>query len=118
MGTVRGANPGDGSIVTRGYYVMPKEAARIINNYLSPGLQGNTGYRAMRFAGNALNQVQLGMSAFHAMFTSVDAMTSNMALSLMYLKSGMPIKAVAKLSENLMAPIVNACIVPASLPMQ
>ena len=107
IGTVRGPNEG-GAIKINGYHVMPEDAARIINNYLSPGLQGNAAYRATRFLGNALNQAQLSMSAFHAMFTSVDAMTSNMALSLKYLASGMPVEAVKKLSGNMFAPITNA----------
>ncbi|MFA5772776.1 MAG: hypothetical protein WC974_08620, partial [Thermoplasmata archaeon] len=58
--------------VIRGEYYMPENSARIINNYLSKGLQGNPIYDSFRALGNSMNQVQLGLSFFHGMFTSID----------------------------------------------
>jgi hypothetical protein len=59
-------------MVLRGEYHMPPEAARVLNNYLAPGLRGNPLYDAFRGAGNMLNQSQLGFSAFHAMFADLE----------------------------------------------
>lgn len=69
-------------MVARGEYWMPADAARVLNNHLSPGLRGNTLYDVFRQAGNTLNQAQLGMSAFHLGFTSLDASVSDMALAI------------------------------------
>jgi hypothetical protein len=71
-----------GGMVIHGYYYAPPEAARVFNNYLSPGLQRFKTYNAVRMVGNTLNQAQLGLSAFHLGFTSLDASVSDMALAL------------------------------------
>lgn len=75
-----------------GQYYVPEPAARVINNHLSPGLRGNelTGpmFRAWTGASNWLNQLQLGFSLFHAGFTSVDAVTSKVALALVQASHG------------------------------
>jgi len=67
-------------VVTSRFYAMP-DAARIANNYLSPGLRGSPIYNGLRVAGNAMNQYQLGMSAFHLGFVTVDTMLSQLALA-------------------------------------
>jgi hypothetical protein len=71
-----------GETVLRGHYYALPEDAKIINNYLSPGLNGTKIYDIYRGAGNMLNQFQLGLSAFHLGFTSWDAMTSKLALTI------------------------------------
>jgi hypothetical protein len=63
-----------------GHYYAPDDAARIINNYLSPGLRGNVIFDVTRRAGNVLNQVQLGLSAYHLTFTAIDSSTSAWSL--------------------------------------
>lgn len=78
---------GKGTTILRRLW-MPEPAAKIINNYLSQGLAGSTTYQLFRAAGNTMNQVQLGMSAFHAAFTTLDAMISTSASGLMKLESG------------------------------
>jgi hypothetical protein len=60
-----------------GEYWAPEPVAKIVNNYLSPGLRGNAIYDAYRGLGNTLNQFQLGLSAFHLGFTSMDASVSS-----------------------------------------
>jgi hypothetical protein len=75
--------------VLRGDYYAPEPAARVLNNYLSPGLWNrSTIYDVFRGAGNFMNQVQLGMSAFHFAFTSVDAVTSRFALGVQEIGRG------------------------------
>lgn len=69
-------------LIQRGSYYAPEHAGTVINNYLSPGLKGNILFDTVRALGNVLNQVQLGLSAFHLSFTSNDAIVSRGALML------------------------------------
>lgn len=74
--------------IIRGEYYAPEPAARILNNYLSPGLRGNALYDAFRGSGNMMNQVQLGLSAFHLSFTTLDSLISKTALGIRQLSEG------------------------------
>lgn len=96
-----------GGIVIAGHIYAQPDAARIINNYLSPGLQKSKIYQVYRYAGNFINQFQLGFSAFHLGFTSVDAAVSKFALALNQLASGHPLKAIQNALETPFAPIQN-----------
>lgn len=60
-------------------YSAPEPVAKLINNYLSPGLRGNAAFDAYMGAGNVMNSVQLGLSAFHAGMTTVEAAVSQTA---------------------------------------
>lgn len=70
-----------GELVKAGSYYTNPDAARIINNYLSPGLRQYAAARGLLSVGNIINQYQLGFSAFHLGFTSMDAMVSKVALA-------------------------------------
>lgn len=72
----------DGTREMVGSAWAPEPAARVLNNYLSPGLRGIAPFQHILAFNNVLNQAQLGMSAFHMGFTSVDAVTSRFALGL------------------------------------
>jgi hypothetical protein len=88
-------------MVLRGEYYMPADAARVLNNYLSPGLRGNTAYDIFRKAGNTLNQAQLGISAFHLGFTSLDASVSDMALAIERASRGEVIRSLKPAARSL-----------------
>lgn len=77
-----------GGAVIAGEYHAPDEAATLINNHLSPGLQGNAFYDAWRGVGNAMNALQLGLSLFHVGFTTMDSMISKVALGVKQLSRG------------------------------
>lgn len=96
-----------GELVKRGTYYTQPDAARIINNYLSPGLRGNYAYETLRTAGNALNQFQLGFSAFHLGFTSLDATISKFALGVKKLTVG-DISGIKEMIVAPAAPLTNA----------
>jgi hypothetical protein len=81
-----------------GDHWAPEPVARIVNNYLSPGMRGGYFYDLYRQLGNSLNLFQLGLSGFHLGFTSVDATTSRVALGLEYLASGKPLEGLQKLA--------------------
>lgn len=93
IGTVWGRSA-QNELVVRGNYWAPEGAARILDNYLAPGLRAKSGvYRALLGANNVLNQAQLGLSAFHLGFTSLDAAISKGALALEQVLRGQPIAA-------------------------
>ena len=71
-----------------GSFWAPAEAARIFNNYTSRGLAGSPIYDAIRASGNALNQLQLGLSGFHATFVTLDSAISKVALGVRQLAGG------------------------------
>lgn len=102
-----------GEMVTAGHLYAVEPAATIINNYLSPGLTGSKyagirdGYKIWRYAGNLMNQAQLGLSAFHAAFTTIDVAISKTALGLDQIFSGHPIKGAKSMLEAPISPITN-----------
>lgn len=97
-----------GEMVTSGHYYLPEGAARVMNNYLSPGLRGSKTFRAYREASNILNQAQLGLSAFHLGFTSIDAATSKFAVGLNRLAKGQIFKGARDIAMTPIAPLSNA----------
>lgn len=78
----------EGGFIHRGDYFAPEPAATIFNNYLQPGLRGNALYDAVHTWGGVLNSAQLGFSAFHLGFTTIDAATSKLALGIMQTSRG------------------------------
>ena len=69
------------------YYAEPS-AANVLNNYLSEGLWRNAAFRGVRVVGNLATQSQLGLSAFHAMFTAEDVGLTHFAMGLTGLAEG------------------------------
>ena len=65
-----------------GHWIAPRPVVKLIDRSLTPGLQNKLWYRTFRAITNAMNQVQLGMSGFHAVFTGLDAITSQVSLAL------------------------------------
>jgi len=61
-----------------GEWVLPEGTARLLNNYLSPGLRNNenlivrTVYNSIRTAQNTIDAVSLGVSLFHARNILID----------------------------------------------
>lgn len=99
-----------GELILRGRYAAPEPAAKIVNNYLSPGLDATAfrvPFRAWRATSNLLNQFQLGFSAFHAGFTTVDAMVSKTAAGLEDIARGKPIRGLATIASTPISPITN-----------
>ncbi|MFZ2770072.1 MAG: hypothetical protein WAZ50_03025 [Minisyncoccia bacterium] len=74
-------------------YIAREDVAQVFNNYLSPNLYNNKylgkPFTAYMKAANTLNQFQLGVfSAFHAGFTSLEAVISHAALGIKALTRG------------------------------
>lgn len=92
-----------------GVYYAPDEAATLINNHLSPGLQGNAFYDAWRGIGTLLNGAQLGLSAFHVGFTTMDTMVSKVALGVKQMARGDLVKGIGNVAQgfNPAQPVMN-----------
>ncbi len=93
--------------VIQGYYVVPADAARILNNYLAPGLRGNPIYDAWMAVGNTLNQAQLGAGAFHAGFTTLDQAVSRTGLGIGALVRGKPLTGMRDIASTPVAPFTQ-----------
>ena len=95
--------------VVMGEYYAPEQAATIINNHLSPGLSGNSAFDMWRRAGNAMNSAQLGLSAFHVGFTTLDAMLSKQSLGIHQISRGDIVKGIGSVIQayNPAQPLMN-----------
>lgn len=91
----------EAGMILRGEYYAPDEAATLINNHLSPGLQGNGFYDAWRGVGMALNSLQLGLSAFHVGFTTLDSMVSRVSLGIKQMARGDVIEGAGNIGVGL-----------------
>lgn len=92
--------------IERGYYAMPEDAARIINNHLgSSFLDKSAIAKGLRVFSNALIGFQLGFSGFHLGFTTNDAVVSKMGLAIERLVHGEPLRAAAAFGEVMTGPV-------------
>ncbi len=103
IGTAKMKIPVNGR-VTLGHYYMPEGAAAVLSNYLSPGLSRFGLYRTIRGASNIMNSAQLGFSAFHLGFTSIDAAVSHAATGLHWIATGRPLKGLGRIMTTPAAP--------------
>lgn len=106
LGVAKGEVP-VGGLVTLGHWYMPEGAAAVLNNFISPGLTRFGLFSTLRQSSNLLNGMQLGFSAFHLGFTSLDATVSRTSVALQYLSDGRPIKAAWKALGIIPAPVTN-----------
>jgi len=107
MGKVFQYSEKEKGLIYRGNYYMPEKAANIVNNYLSPGLQNNPFFSVLRQSGNLLNQFQLGLSGFHAFFTTQDVMISKMALGIQQFSQGRFGESLKSLADVPLSPVTN-----------
>jgi 2'-5' RNA ligase len=85
----------------KGYYYGSVDAVRLLENHLSPGLRGNQAFDLYRRAGNLLNQVQLGLSAFHVVGTALNSTISRFALGLEQLSRGQVLPGLKSVAVSL-----------------
>jgi len=86
---------------------MPDQAAAVVCNYLSPGLNPHLWYRTLRGTSHILNGVQLGLSAFHMGFTTLDAAVSRLAIGLEDVVAGRGGMALHTLASVPVSPVTN-----------
>lgn len=71
-----------GGLIEYGKYYAPPDVAKIFNRYVTPGLQGDPTYNAIRNYGNFLNQMNLGVSGYHGVFITLVSSISDVALGI------------------------------------
>ena len=100
IGTVMSADA-DGNLFIRGHYYAPAPAAKVFNAYVSKGLAGRSAiFDTLQAANNRLNALQLGISAFHATTTAVNAAASDIALGAQQLTQGKPLQGMKNVAEG------------------
>lgn len=98
----------EGGFIIRGKYIMPEDAARVLNNHLSGSKLANFApAQAIRVLSNSLNALQLGFSAFHLGFTTLDAMISKFAVGVERVMHGEPLQAAKTMLELPISPMTN-----------
>jgi sulfur relay (sulfurtransferase) DsrC/TusE family protein len=107
VGTVMKMNPDTHMLELMGHYYAEPNSARILNNFLSKGLRGNAAFDIYRGLGNTITQLQLGLSAFHLGFTSMDAAISTQAIGWEYLYHGKVGAAMKQFTKVPFAPVAN-----------
>ena len=71
-----------GGPILLGHWIMPEEAANVLNNYLDPGLWGKSKtLRGTKTLGGLISNVRL-ISAFHGQMVGNDALASGLSLPL------------------------------------
>ncbi len=89
--------------VPEGAWYAPEGYARVMNNFQSKGLEATVfrdANKAMRKLGNAMNMLQLGFSAFHPVFTTIDAQVSRVGMAIDSAMRGQFGKAAVQLVEG------------------
>ncbi|HWG75491.1 MAG TPA: JAB domain-containing protein [Steroidobacteraceae bacterium] len=105
VGRVRQWSQQEQGFIERGRYIMPEDAARVINNQLSTSKLARVApVQLVRSISNAVNALQLGFSAFHLGFTTLDAVISKNALAVERLLHGEPIGALRAFMEAATGP--------------
>ncbi len=79
-----------------GHYWSPIESADLISRYLTPGIRGNPVYDAAMAAGNNMNKVSLGLSAYHALGTAINSQITALDVSIRQILSGKIDRSLAK----------------------
>jgi hypothetical protein len=97
-----------GGLVIKGYMWAPEPAASIVNNYLSAGLRDKSAlFRGFLSLGNIINQAQLGFSAFHLGFTTLDVAISKLALGIYQIAHGDVVEGLKSAAFTPLAPFSN-----------
>jgi len=94
--------------VLAGHWILPDGAAQVLKNHLSPGLmQYFPIVDKLRAGSNILNGAQLGLSAFHVGFTSLDATFSTLGTAITEASRGNIARAGELAAKSIVAPVGN-----------
>jgi GGDEF domain-containing protein len=100
VGRVRQWSETEQGFIERGFYAMPTDAARVINNHLGgSALRNFLPAQLFRSLTNVVTPMQLSFSGFHLGFTTLDAIVSKNAVGIERLLHGEPIRALKAFLE-------------------
>ena len=102
------AQPYDvGGLVIKGHWYLPDGAARMVDNYLSPGLGRYAAFRAAMGLNNAMNLFNLGLSGFHPVKTVFEAFATKGQIGVEQMLRGRPIKGAGNILAAPTAPFTS-----------
>lgn len=84
--------------------IDPAVVQKVVDRYMEPGISSSPVYKTIRQIGNAINNLQLGLSGFHVTGTSLNASFSEFSNGTNNLLSGHPLKAAASTVRGAYAP--------------
>ncbi len=87
-------------MVHGGQYVAPHDVARVLDNAVLRGLEGHAIFRGVRNVKNSINMLNLGISAFHAGTTSINASISDMVGGLRKAFTGSPVRGAGQFARG------------------
>jgi hypothetical protein len=91
-----------------GKWFADEGAAQVLNNYLTPGLRQKSGaYRIAMGLNNAMNQANLGLSAFHVTGEMIRSVMNRSALGLKDLFLGQPIRGSVRIVTAPAGPFID-----------
>lgn len=85
-----------------GHYYAAEPYARVINNDLSRGIDGSSFMTGVRSINNFMNAVQLSLSYYHGLTTTLNSSFSDMALGIEQALAGQPGKAATSIGRGLL----------------
>lgn len=88
-----------------GRYYAPPEVARIIKNYLTPGLGAHPLFQVLRIPANALTQAKLALSAFHAFTIAQESAAMEAGRGINAVMHGHPVEGLKRIGAALAEPI-------------
>jgi hypothetical protein len=102
------AQPYDvGGLVIKGHWYLPDGAARMVDNYLSPGLGRTAVFRAAMGLNNGMNLFNLGLSGFHLSKTAMEAVLSKGGIGVEQILRGHPVKGSGNILAAPSAPFTS-----------
>lgn len=103
--------PGDVRVYgrrTMGAYAAPEPLARVINNHLSLGIGQSDAYQLYQGVNNFMNMLELSMSVYHGLTTTLNSAFSDIALGLQQLLEDRKPKAAVKSIVRGLTPFASA----------
>lgn len=93
-----------GNVVKAKAFWAPEDVMQLYKNNLSGGLKKIPAvgplYDIYRFAGSTLNQIQLGFSVFHGLFSTFDAVNSGVSFGLKKMMAGQIGEGLSKIGKS------------------
>ena len=83
-----------------GKYYAAEPLAQVINNHLSPGISHLDAYKLWRGVNNTLNMIDLSVSYYHGLTTTLNSSFSDMALGMKQALAGKPLQGARSIGRG------------------
>lgn len=89
----------------QGYYAVPELVAKDVNNYLAPSLYRFSAWKSLRAVQNTIMSARLGMSMFHAGFTTLDNLVQHVGVGMQRAAEGDIAGSLNTILHGLVSPV-------------